>query len=245
MTATGQAAIYSPASVSIVLIAFATMSCFSQMCSVLETPPSRCFLPSLPALIQGSSLEELEDNSSHIEPPQPFSVLARAWLTVQLEKQAEAGTKESLTGVQLSNNFPCTKCWPQPYALEPNGNGQNSCFCTGCLYYSESGVFQGTPAMLTQVTGALDGYGEPQEPRVSGEETLSMGELLGHVGQSEGSVRILLQRYSNSASKEEGNGLDPLYKFLFSWATTSSFVASPSSTLPSPPDWPLSRTLSG
>ena len=70
-----------------------------------------------------------------------------------------------------------------PYALEPHGNAQNSCFCTGCLYYSQSGVFQGTPALLTQVTGALDGYGEPREPRASGEETPSVGELLGHVGQ--------------------------------------------------------------
>ncbi len=198
------------------------------MCSVLETPPSRCFLPSLPALIQGSSLEELEDNSSHIEPPQPFSVLARAWLTVQLEKQAEAGTKESLTGVQLSNSFPCTKCRPQPYALEPNGNGQNSCFAQGVFIYSQSGVFQGTPALLTQVTGALDGYGEPREPRASGEETPSVGELLGHVGQREGSVRILLHSCSNSASKEEGNGAGSRWTHSsFLWATTASSVASP------------------
>ena len=132
-----------------------------------------------------------------------------------------------------------------PYALEPHGNAQNSCFCTGCLYYSQSRVFQGTPALLTQVTGALDGYGEPREPRASGEETPSVGELLGHVGQREGSVRILLHSCSNSASKEEGNGLDPLDTFFFSWATTASSVASPSSALPSPPDWPLSRSLSG
>ena len=41
------------------------------------------------------------------------------------------------------------------------------------------------------------------------------------------------------------NGLDPLDTFFFSWATTASSVASPSSALPSPPDWPLSRSLSG
>ena len=63
--------------------------------------------------------------------------------------------------------------------------------------------------------------------------------------KGEGSVLILLHSCSNSASKEEGNGLDPLDTFFFSWATTASSVASPSSALPSPPDWPLSRSLSG
>ena len=37
-------------------------------------------------------------------------------MTVQLDKQAEAGPKEALPGVRLSDCFPCTKCWPQPYA---------------------------------------------------------------------------------------------------------------------------------
>lgn len=79
--------------------------------------PSKCLLPSLHALIQGSSPEELKDDSSHIKSPQHFPALVGAWVTAQLDKQAEAGTKEALPGMQLSDCFPCTKCWPQPYAL--------------------------------------------------------------------------------------------------------------------------------
>lgn len=87
------------------------------MCSVLEALPSKCPLSSLRALIQGSSPEKLTDNSSHIKSSQHFPVLVGAWLTAQFDKQAEAGTKEALPGAQLSGCFPCTKCWPQPYAL--------------------------------------------------------------------------------------------------------------------------------
>ena len=91
---------------------------FSWMCSVLAALPSKCLLPSLCALIQGSSSEqELKDNSSPIKSPQHFPALVGARVTAQLDKQAEAGPKEALPGVRLSDCFPCTKCWPQPCAL--------------------------------------------------------------------------------------------------------------------------------
>lgn len=82
--------------------------------------------------------------------------------------------------------------------------------------------------------------GNPENCRNQGEEASSEGELLGRVGRREGSAKILLHRWANSASEDQEDGPE----MLFPWASTSSSAASPSSALPSSLVSSLSPSLS-